>query len=292
MNMKRGFTLIELLVVIAIIAVLAAILFPVFAQAKRAAKGTASISNVRQLTLTSSMYSTDNDDKMVLSTAYNTGQDPLKFGDSSAISPWSWLIVPYVKSGSLYDDPAGDPTPNLFSFSELVSKIVVSQYGYNYAYLSPNFVDVDGIVRQTTVPLTGVNDPAGTVMLTSKFAYDDSAGLKRGDFFTLGDFGAALWTTVETPFCDRDNNVLCAGSWGHNDGFVNDPTLEGLSDVEAGAFSGGVSTRAGGAIVSFVDGHAKKLSLGALAAGTNWNPQIESSSVLKLDKSKYLWDIE
>jgi prepilin-type N-terminal cleavage/methylation domain-containing protein len=53
---KKAFTLIELLVVIAIIAILAAILFPVFAQAKLAAKKTASLSNVKELGLAEIMY--------------------------------------------------------------------------------------------------------------------------------------------------------------------------------------------------------------------------------------------
>lgn len=57
----RAFTLIELLVVIAIIAILAAILFPVYAQAKNAAKGAVCISNMKQISAASIMYTSDND---------------------------------------------------------------------------------------------------------------------------------------------------------------------------------------------------------------------------------------
>jgi len=60
--MKRAFTLIELLVVIAIIAILAAILFPVFAQAKAAAKRTTTLSNIKQVGTATMIYSGDNDD--------------------------------------------------------------------------------------------------------------------------------------------------------------------------------------------------------------------------------------
>ncbi len=59
---RKGFTLIELLVVIAIIAILAAILFPVFAQAKVAAKKTSDLSNLKQNILASLMYANDADD--------------------------------------------------------------------------------------------------------------------------------------------------------------------------------------------------------------------------------------
>lgn len=61
MRNLKAFTLIELLVVIAIIAILAAILFPVFAQAKEAAKKTADASNMRQLATAMLMYASDND---------------------------------------------------------------------------------------------------------------------------------------------------------------------------------------------------------------------------------------
>lgn len=78
--MKKGFTLIELLVVIAIIAILAAILFPVFAQAKESAKATACMSNARQIGMACQMYLTDNDDVWVPMSIYEpaAGFAPVK----------------------------------------------------------------------------------------------------------------------------------------------------------------------------------------------------------------------
>lgn len=71
MKPKRAFTLIELLVVIAIIAILAAILFPVFAQAKNSAKQVVCVSNMRQIGLALTLYLSDNDDTWVPSVIDN-----------------------------------------------------------------------------------------------------------------------------------------------------------------------------------------------------------------------------
>jgi len=62
-NQKSAFTLIELLVVIAIIAILAAILFPVFAQARSKARQISGLSNIKQVALSILMYSQDYDEK-------------------------------------------------------------------------------------------------------------------------------------------------------------------------------------------------------------------------------------
>lgn len=94
MKNNRAFTLIELLVVIAIIAILAAILFPVFAQAKAAAKKVASISNTKNIGLGVMMYSGDNDDILPM----------LQYVEVSAANPYDWhgwpgMVYPYVKNG-------------------------------------------------------------------------------------------------------------------------------------------------------------------------------------------------
>lgn len=101
---RRGFTLIELLVVIAIIAILAAILFPVFAQAKVAAKKAADISNQKQLTLGHMMYASDNDDYFCRNFYVLTNN-----GAWAEDINWAKAILPYLKSGkaSLYDTAGG-----------------------------------------------------------------------------------------------------------------------------------------------------------------------------------------
>ncbi|MCW5937176.1 MAG: prepilin-type N-terminal cleavage/methylation domain-containing protein [Fimbriimonadaceae bacterium] len=92
--MKKAFTLIELLVVIAIIAILAAILFPVFAQAKTAAKKTTALSQTKQIGTAWQMYATDHDDLAVnVSSGGNQGIHRTDF----------WIVMqPYVKSVDVF----------------------------------------------------------------------------------------------------------------------------------------------------------------------------------------------
>ncbi len=91
---RKAFTLIELLVVIAIVAILAAILFPVFAQAKRAAKDSAALSNVKQVATAGVMYSGDYDDTVI----------PIQ-NNGGNYAAWGILIYPYTKNTDIVWDP-------------------------------------------------------------------------------------------------------------------------------------------------------------------------------------------
>lgn len=101
---RRGFTLIELLVVIAIIAILAAILFPVFAQAKRAAKGSVAISDAKQMALGQIMYAGDVDDYFSPAVEFPVDSFGAPTGD---MFPWSYLQQPYMKNWGVLLDPTG-----------------------------------------------------------------------------------------------------------------------------------------------------------------------------------------
>ena len=116
--MKRAFTLIELLVVIAIIAILAAILFPVFAQAKEAAKKTACINNLKQLATAVLMYQNDSDDTLPNATYGPPGANAdggwMFYGRFPAYTrttgnpfvPAKGSLYPYVKSGEVFVCPS------------------------------------------------------------------------------------------------------------------------------------------------------------------------------------------
>jgi general secretion pathway protein G len=140
--MRRGFTLIELLVVIAIIAILAALLFPVFARAKAAAKKTACISNLSQIGKAIVIYMGDYDDVF-----------PHALDASDKYAPQIWdfnpdfrnripymplmseVLQPYLKNKGVFQCPSDTGTqvldnhfPNAFLTSPSMFKVYESSY--------------------------------------------------------------------------------------------------------------------------------------------------------------------
>jgi len=164
----RGFTLIELLVVIAIIAILAAILFPVFAQAKLAAKKTTSLSNVKQQALGSLMYANDSDDHYPWQdTAANNDAGaglPLGWRDPGAGSNWCQDIYPYVKSLGLYVSVAPNLTGNGIYNYDPAPGAGNSSYEFNGALIGQSG--------------TQASSPANLIELTGDWWTQDCSSVK------------------------------------------------------------------------------------------------------------------
>ena len=127
--------MIELLVVIAIIAILAAILFPVFAQAREKARGITCISNARQMGTALQMYLQDYDEQFHKGAGMNVPAGN-GFGPNTSIDGWGnwpWFYGPYVKNVGIFDCPTSpDDTRNLTG----VNWGNDGNYGYNYSGLT------------------------------------------------------------------------------------------------------------------------------------------------------------
>jgi prepilin-type N-terminal cleavage/methylation domain-containing protein len=134
---QGGFTLIELLVVIAIIAILAAILFPVFARAREAARKASCTSNLKQITTAFLMYSQDYDETLPPWTA-NAGANPANCGGSqmpggqfALTYMYPNLVGPYVKNGV---DPVSGALGGVWACPTTKNQLgsIANTYAYNY----------------------------------------------------------------------------------------------------------------------------------------------------------------
>jgi len=220
--MRKAFTLIELLVVIAIIAILAAILFPVFAQAKAAAKKTQAVSNAKQVLLGFNMYINDNDG------VYNEHAQGFSTGTQTAQSLiWNGWLQPYMKNTQLVNDPMAN-TP-------------VSSYN-NVNYTGQYWVPVDS--KQLAL---GYN-----WNFTSQLDYACSIDFSSGTpncsvFFSEAQLSFPAQFLLVASSAQRAPSATGNGFW-----------VSPIHDVNA---DNGISDRHTGnvSVVGFADGHSKAM---------------------------------
>jgi prepilin-type N-terminal cleavage/methylation domain-containing protein len=235
---RRGFTLIELLVVIAIIAILAAILFPVFARARDAARKTQCVSNLKQIGTAILMYAQDYDECLVPAQT-GTCQMPDSFC-------WGDLIQPYAKNTGLLQCPSN--TAKVRVNTTLNPPRVVRDRGgttgasddctaggnntsqFNYSY-GVNTFGASGVAAASAGPFNLVGNSLAVIPSPANVA-----GIAEGR-------GASPW-------------ALGGGS-----GAYDPPSVDGQVDARRHSTSSSGLTNGAGVVIMFMDGHAKYTNL-------------------------------
>ncbi|MGC8669153.1 MAG: prepilin-type N-terminal cleavage/methylation domain-containing protein [Chthonomonadales bacterium] len=168
---RYGFTLIELLVVIAIIAILAAILFPVFAQAREKARAVSCLSNSKELGLATLMYIQDYDEMVVPRYAACPSTGPV----NTSQKLWTGLIQPYVKNQGIYLCPSARDTKYGEVWADrgpLSQGQNATQGGWYYPSINP---PCGQMILQR---LPEIQKPAITVMYSDSWSGPTSAGYR------------------------------------------------------------------------------------------------------------------
>ncbi len=225
---RSGFTLIELLVVIAIIAILAAILFPVFAQARNQARKASCISNLKQLALAQLMYIQDYDEQF---SYWDWGRDGINDSWNTPQGAGWWMnqTLPYIKSTGVYacsNDTRNDADTNGWGYAILTGSRPTKYYRSSYG-INEHLVSIESTYRSTAA----IGYPSSTVM------YSDAIGPLLGN--DAGD-ECDQWP----PFGPTRTWFANAGAWG---------AWGSHRDYEAWKHT----VRHGdGEVISYVDGHA------------------------------------
>ena len=266
----QGFTLIELLVVIAIIAILAAILFPVFAQAREKARQASCISNNKQVGLAILQYVQDFDESFPSGRGSTTAAPQTLDAKYNGIG-WAGQTYSYSKSAQVLRCPDDATAPIAATASDPALYPVSYSYNYNLA----------GGASSNGASIASMNAPASTVMLSEV----------KGDLANVvvsGEYQTANPPQSTKTFSSSGDglNVLYYDDKGTNNsgivqydggvpaGFtcVSGATPTPPSNLTCTSFSiinSSKGRHAEGGIYFLGDGHAKYLKGGAVSAGGN-----------------------
>ncbi|HEU4753946.1 MAG TPA: DUF1559 domain-containing protein [Armatimonadota bacterium] len=255
----RGFTLIELLVVIAIIAILAAILFPVFAQAREAARKAACTSNMKQIGLALGSYATDYDGYM----------PPSQLPPTGANVSWPTMLFPYVKNEGIFVCPSGEKGIVARSLGNSVTQ---SYCGITDTNNVPNRFGLHG--DGSTMPLGLVNRLSYGRNLIPTNAWS-TAGFTGGDKSGFVTTGTTL-SVHEAQIEDPAGTIHIMDAWTTQCDQGN--SIRGIQqEIRTDHFSNGTASKVayrhnGGFMALFGDGHARWVKWGTTKA-KDWSIQ-------------------
>jgi prepilin-type N-terminal cleavage/methylation domain-containing protein/prepilin-type processing-associated H-X9-DG protein len=206
---RAAFTLIELLVVIAIIAILAAILFPVFAQAREKARGASCLSNLKQMGIAWMMYAQDYDERYPESAPGGDGQwgrcSDMK--DRSHFGGWVGnLLVPYAKNVQIFTCPSNPKLSNVNAGNNCAGSngtdaaAALAKYGIPYVWTSYGY----NYVSLENRGMSDVNRPAELIAIYDAISAWTDCG------YADGANGCGIWSQRDIPAFFKKNGIPLA----------------------------------------------------------------------------------